>query len=270
MSGGKGSSTQTIRYAPYLESAHGAYLNHSGSDSPVFSFTDVFNDAVETSPYEGFIPFDIRESFFGHTRDNLGLTLENFPPLWDMFGKFMAGLDVHDLWGQGYEDVVRGPEIEAAVTAHSASMQNDIDTNIMPKFLAGMRDINAVQSTAFIIGKAMIQDSHVREVNKVSAEIRLRALDNSVQIWSKHLEWSANVAKTYQEFFKFYYSLKTDITTYNYEIDAKDKTWKVNLFDSARAMIGALNGAQAGGKTEKGGGVISTILGIAGMAAMFI
>ena len=255
----KGGDTETtIRYAPYLEAAHGGFLNHDGADYPLLSFTDVFNEALNltianagvdrhVSPYRDYVAINQEEGFFGIKEDDPTSTyeLKNFPSLWDIFGKFMAGLDVHDLWGQVYEDVIRGPEIEAAVSAHSRTLQDQIDTVTLPPFLAGMRDINAVQSSAFVIGKAIIEETHVREVNKFAGDIRLRALELSVTQWGKHLEWSQSVVNVYAELMKLYYTARMDIDRVNLEYDAKDSLWNINLFEYARSMIGAMAGAAA-------------------------
>ena len=245
--GSSGGGDTTVRYAPYLETAHSRFLDHDGSDEPVSSFVDVFNTAIDASPYGNYESLDVDEGFFGIRTDDPSLTYEikNFPPLWDMFGKFMAGLDVHDLWGKVYEDVVHGPEIENAVAAQAQTIQDTIDSTIMPRFVGGMRDINAVQSTAFIIGKAMIAETAVREVNKFSAEIRLRAIDTSAKIWSRHLDWSQSVITVYSEIFKLYYTARLDVDRTNLEMESKHLLWNVNLFDYARAMIGAMSGAAA-------------------------
>lgn len=244
-SGGGGDST--VRYAPYLESAHGRLLDHEGSDEPVVSFIDAFNAVVGTSPYGTYGQIDVDEGFFGMRTDDPSLTYEmkNFPSLWDMFGKFMAGLDVHALWGQMYNDVVQGPEIENVVNAQSALLQDEIDTTVMPKFIAGMRDINSVQATTFIIGKAMIQDAHVKSINSFAAKLRLHAIDISNAQWSKHLDWNQSVVGTFSEMFKLYYASKMDMDRNNLEYQAKDNMWDINLFESARGFLGAMSGTAA-------------------------
>ena len=272
MGGGKGGggggdipadTSTTVHYAPYLEAAHSALLNHTGSDAPTFSFLDVFNatmkkqygfsDAINEdllgSPYRDYEQQDIDEFFFGMTVNDPAVTYEikNFPSLWDMFGKFMAGLDVHDLWGQVYDDVIQGPEIENVIIAHGETLQNEIDTKVLPRFLAGMRDINSVQATTFVIGKAIIQDAHVRELNKFGAQIRIHALDVSATLWTKHLEWNKAVITTYAEIGKIYYTARLDMDRANLEYKAKDDMWNITLFENARAIYGALGGGTATG-----------------------
>lgn len=244
--GGDGGET-IVRYAPYLEAAHSRILDHEGADYPSISFIDAFNDAVNASPYGSYEVIDSDEGYLGVRSDDPSLTyeLKNFPSLWDMFGKFMAGLDLHDLWADVYEDVLRGPEIENAISAHADSVQAEVDRLIMPRFLGGMRDINAVQSTAFVVGKALIQEGVVREVNKFSADLRVEALKISNQQWTQHLSWSQSVIQVYAEMFKLYFATRLDLDRTALEYQSKDAMWNVNLFEHARGIIGAMSGAAA-------------------------
>ena len=233
-------SSGEVRFAPYLEDSHYLFLSSGGLISPSISFVSAFNNAVDASPYGSYEQIDVKDGFFGDSYEAI-----NFPSLWDMFGKFMAGLDVHDLWGQVYEDVIQGPEIENAVSAQSALLQDEIDTTVMPRFITGMRDINSVQSTAFIIGKAIIQDAHVKSINKFASQIRIHAITMANDQWAKHLSWNEAVIKTYSEMFKLYYASTLDIDRANLEYQAKDLMWNINLFEPARALLGALSGSAA-------------------------
>ena len=200
---------------------------------------------------------------------------------------------MHDLWAQVYNDIVYGPELAAAVSAQAAILQDEIDVTVMPKFLAGMRDINSVQSTTFVIGKAnIIDDSHIKAVNKFAAQIRLHALNISNEQWGKHLSWNEAVIRTYHEMFKLYYTSKQDIDRLNLEYQAKDAMWNINLFENARGILsamsgsaatagqnepsqiqksvgGAMTGAAAGYMVSGGNPVGALIGGIIGLAASF-
>ena len=235
-----GSSDSRIEYAKYLQDIHYDFLSDRGTRVLVHNLVDIFDDTIGASPYGGYSQIDVDDGYLG-----TGYTVSNFPSLWDMFGKFMAGLDVHDLWGQVYEDVIRGPEIENVVSAQSALIQDDIDTTVMPKFLSGMRDINSVQATSFVMGKAIIQDAHVKSINKFSTQIRMHAIDIANDQWTKHLDWNKSVINTFSEMFKLYYSSRLDMDRVNLEYQAKDNMWDINLFENARAFLGALGGTSA-------------------------
>ena len=264
----------TIRYAPYLEVAHSHLLNHGGADIPDMSFIDALNSALGASPYHLYDQVDPDRAFFGVDTEDPDIIYEigMFPSLWDMFGKFMGGLDVHDLWGQIYEDVIQGPEIENVIAAQSAIIQDNIDTNVMPKFLGGMRDIGAINSSAFAVGRALIETEHVRQVNKFSTQIRMHALNSSVDMWKSHLEWDKMVVATFNDLFKSYFAVKLDIDRANLEYPAKHEMWNVNLFENARGILSAMSGA---GSTAMGANEpsqlqksVSGVLGGAAAGAM--
>jgi len=261
MSGGGGSSDGegTIRYAPYLEERHQDLL-----DSVFGAMGNATTSGLGgVNPYGSYDALDLDAGFFGVLTDGSGghYELQSFPSLFDMFGKFLGGFDICALWGDMYEEVVRGPEISAAVAAHSAVLQDDIDTTVMPKFLAGMRNINAIQSSAFVVGKGLISASHVRSVNEFQSKIRLNAIQLTSTLWSRHLDWNNEVIKVYGEIFKLYHATRLDVNRMDMEFEVKDKLWDLGVWDHGRAAIGAMAGAPAAKMGEDSGSGAGGIAG---------
>ena len=240
MGGGSSESDNTVRFAPYLEDVHKMILNGGGGTAPITNLMATFNGAIGNSPYGGVSALAIDNAFFGS-----GYTVSSFPSLWDMFGKFMGGLDVHVLWNKIYEDTVQDAEISSTIAAHAALLDDEIQTSVLPRFNAGMRDINAVMSSSYVIGRALIEDARVKSVNKFASEIRIRAVDASVQIWSKHLSWNEAVIKSYSDLFTLYIRAKLDSDRDNMEYGTKDALWDLSLYENVRAMLGALGGGGA-------------------------
>jgi hypothetical protein len=247
-----GGGEQIIRYAPYLEEAHQKFLGAGSTDAKLIG---QFNAALDQSPYGDYVTPVVDDIFFGS-----GSTISDLPVLNDIFVEFMSGVDVRSLWGEIYGDLVRGPEIAASIAAHSALMQDEIDSTIMPKFLAGMRDINSVMGSSFVIGKAIIMDGHTKAVNQYASELRLKATADTAKLLVQKLDWNKSVVMVYSEFIKLYYSLKNDVNKVELEYRAKDILWNLNLFDYARSMIGALNGAAAA-KSDKEPSMLQKVLG---------
>lgn len=262
MGSGGSSSDNTIRYAPYLEKAHGQLLNHGGSDTPDLSVMDVFNAALNQAPYADYTPLYVNDAFFGD-----GYEIKNFPTLFDMFGKFMGGIDVCDLYGKIYENIVHAPEINEAVSAQAALLDDDIKANVMPRYLAGMRDINSVMASSFIIGKSIIEDARVKSINKFASEIRLRAVDAAVSMWGTHLKWNQSVTTTYADLFKLYYSSALEVDRTNLEYATKAELWNLNLFDNVRAMLGAMSGSAAASGANEPSQAAKSIGGVMSGAA---
>ena len=207
------------------------------------------------------------DAFFG-----TGYLLSSFPSLYDMYGKFMAGLDIEALWSQIFEDTVNSSVANDLVSAESALMDDDIDTNVIPRLQTGMRDINAVMSSSFVIGKSIIEDARVKSLSKFSAGLKYNLITVASGRWTTHLEWNKSVVAIYSEILKFYFSAKTDIDEVNYTMAVKDKLWPFTVLDFERAALGALQGA-INSKTDVAGvsttaKVLSGALTGAAMGAM--
>ena len=67
--------------------------------------------------------------------------------------------------------------ITARVAAHSTALETEINTKVYPRFLAGMRNINAVLSSAFVIGQAAIAQDKLDKVAKFEADMELQVLN---------------------------------------------------------------------------------------------
>jgi hypothetical protein len=261
--GGGGSGETIIRYAPYLEEIHKQLLNRDGEDAPVTSLINEMNLAHNNSPYGAVVHPVIEPAFFGEDFE-----IQDFPSLWDIFGKFMAGKDVHLLWNQVYEDTVKDTEIANSVAAFAAMAEDDIMANVLPRFNAGMRDINAVMSSSYVTGRAIIEDARVKSVNQFAAEIRLKAVDLSAKIWAAHLEWNKAMPTMYSEMFKLYYATKMDVDTQHMDFEVKDRLWNLNMFENARALLGALGGGTATASNQGPSKTQSAIGGALSGAAM--
>ena len=227
--GGGGDSVVTQRYAPYVEDHHVKFLN----------IVATHRDAViSDSPFVDYEDIDIEAAFFG-----TGYTISSFPSLYDMYGKFMAGLDICALHAQVFEDTVNAPEVHDLVAAEAVLLDDDIEANVLPRFQTGMRDINSVMSSSFVIGKSLIEDAKVKAISKFSAELKYRLIPVATDRWKAHLGWNKDVVMTYAEIMKLYYSAKMDTDDFNYSMSAKGKLWPFTVLEYDRAALGALQGA---------------------------
>ena len=181
----------------------------------------------------------------------------------------MAGVDVHLLWAQTFSGISTSPEINAAVTAQAAYLDDDINSQILPRFHAGMRNINAVQSSAFINGRAIIESARVKAINKFASEIRLRALDLSADMWKAHLKWNESVISTFTTMFKLYYATELDVDKQTLDFADNDARFNLSLFEYVRAMLGVVSGAQGTvPDSSSSGGAKGMISGALGGASM--
>ena len=253
--GSSGSSPDnTVRYPEYWEAAH---------EQTLAMVQASVGAAMGTSPFGDAVVFNVRDGFFSE-----GYAVESFPSLWDMFGKFMAGVDVHTLWQQTFNNIVTSPEINNAVTAQAAYLDDDMDAKILPRFHGGMRSINAVQSSAFISGRAILEDARVKAINKFASEIRLRAVDLSATMWGAHLRWNEAVITSYSNMFKLYFSVEMDTNAQTMEMKNRDTHFDLGLYEYLRAMFGVVSGGAGTTPTQEPSQAAKSISGALGGAAL--
>lgn len=258
--GSSGDTVTTIHYADYIEQRHRDFLDEVANQRK----TAISANPFVADPYTNIICDD---AFFG-----AGYLISSFPSLYDMYGKFMAGLDIEVLWTQIFEDTVNSSVVDTLVAAEAALMDDDIETNILPRLQTGMRDMNSIMASTYVIGKAIIEDARVKARNKYSAELHYRLIPIAAERWKTHLEWNKNVVGLYAELMKFYFAARIDTDDANYSMASKGVLWPFTVLEFERAALGALQGATttkqdvAGASTAKK--AISGALSGAAMGAM--
>jgi|WetSurMetagenome_2_1015567.scaffolds.fasta_scaffold16852_3 hypothetical protein len=239
-SGGK-SQTVTVRYASYLESAHKAFIT---------KVTEAAGAADASNPYVDFATssaIDIEDAFFG-----TGYLISSFPSLYDMFGKFMAGLDIEVLFDQILEDTINGATINNAIGQEAIRLSDDLEQDALPRFETGMRDLNAVMSSSFIVGRAMMEVGRTKALARYDAEARFRMLPLATERWKAHLDWNKETISMYAQLMKFYISAEMDTINLNAELKAKYALWPFTIYEFERAALGTFSGA-TNSKTDVAG-----------------
>lgn len=224
-----GGSEATVRYAPYVEDKHKDFLDSSKAYGDLLR-----ND----SPYVDYDDFDFNEALYG-----VGYAISSFPSLYDMFGKFMAGLDIEILWDQVLNDIQDSSTIQAATNAHRDVLTDDIEQVVLPRFQEGMRDINAVMSSSFVIGKSLIEQGRNKKLAEFDANLRYKLIPVAAEVFSKHLSWNAGVISTYLQVMSFSIDTETSTVDMNYNYKKKNIMWPFTILEQERANIGALQGA---------------------------
>ena len=247
--------TTTIRYAPYIEAHHEIFLNDTAN---------YVASSIGNNPYKGFDGFEVDEGFFG-----AGYVLASYPSLYDIFGKFVAGLDVEALWNQIANESIYGAVINSKVNAESTILNDELDETLLPKFQVGMRDMNAVMTSSYVVGKALMLDTVTKQVSKISADLQMKMLDITEERWKSHLSWNQNVATNFTNIVKAYFAAKSAMENLNYNLMAKDAVWPLTVLDFEKANLGALQGAMTSNNhtTTSGGDNTAQWIGV-GLSAI--
>ena len=170
MGGGGGSAPaytwSEIRYAPYIEARHSDFL---------LSVYSARIGAISNSPFANYTDIEVDNAFFG-----AGYTISSFPSLYDMYGKFMAGLDIEALWTQEYNDTIDSSVVNDLIAAEGALIDDEIETTSIPRLQTGMRDLNSVMSSSFVVGKSLIEDT----TNSLLTPYFAKMPFNSIACWT--------------------------------------------------------------------------------------
>jgi hypothetical protein len=258
--GGKssgGDTETTIRYAGYIEGAHKAMIQ---------SAITLEAAIMDRNPYTALTIDEPDDAFFG-----AAYTITSYPTLYDMFGKFVAGLDIEVLWNQEITDSVYGAVLNEIVAADSDMMDDELESQIS-KMKAGMRDINSVMATGFMVTDGNMRDTKIKALYKERADLRNHFATLGQDRWSKHLQWNQNVISQYMELNRLYWATKMDNLNIKGEMLSKDVLWGFTVLDHKRVIVACLQGATdskvKGQEASKVGKAISGAMGGAALGGM--
>ena len=204
-SGGGGSSGE-VGFPAYMETIHNDWLDQTGVDNINDSITDVMNAMLGSSPWTALSAYDPDADITAYEAaiTAFAAILAGITDTTDWAALFtqadtsigahptlaVADKSVADMAGVGG---ITEAVIVADGTAFANRLDDEITTKVLPRFEGGMRDINAVVSSAFVLGRSIIEGFRDREVAKHDSEIRLAAMHKNADIDLE--EGKANLVK---------------------------------------------------------------------------
>ena len=248
-SSGGGGSSGAVSHSAYLETVHNDWLCSAGADTIVSSITDVMNAAIGNSPWIGIDAYDPDADI---------LAFENALAA---FQVILTGLSETADWNALYtqaETTLAGPA-EAAIIADTAAYANIIDDNIttitLPRFRRGMQDINAVVSSAFVLGEAVIESFRDRDVAKYLSTLRLslsdkkmQATDLMMQMMARRIAWQESYTRMIVEARRIKIVAKKEQIDQDTTIDESDAKWDLEVFQhGANVLAGVAGGTSSSG-----------------------
>lgn len=215
-----------IRYAAYVEDHHHSFLH---------DIKTVREATIDNSPLSTYAFIDADRAFIG-----AGYMLSDFPSLYDMFGKFMAGLDICDLFHDAFGNILTPDEIDANRKAEREFIDIEITTKLIPNFVRSMRDLNAVASSSFIIGKTLIEQRGAKALANFGANLRYSMIPLIAGKWTAAMNFQKTVIIDYAFTMKNYISSKMLIDEVNYRKLSENFLWPFTVLEYERAAVAAL------------------------------
>lgn len=249
--------TTITRYATYVEEAHQAMM------WTAYNYREYLWDLT---PFAALSVANPTDAFF-----MAGHVIEDYPTVYDMYGKFMAGLDVEVLWNQIHTDAAYGLVINEAHNADSDIMEDELDEQIAELF-AQAQTINAVMSSSFLIAEANMRSKKIYAMAKHLADLRIRFSELAQRRWEAHLDWNSRTTEVFLKVNELFFNLQTRYLQDKATIDTSNLLWPFTLLDHERSIVACMQGAMTSEtKGLKGGGSgWSTAANIAGTAASIV
>lgn len=242
MSGGGAGGGGTAEIPQYVKEIHSNWLsitNGPGKDGILKSITACMSDAMSgPSPYSGFQGLDVDTLFFGPSK---GITDFRSP---FSYLDDLASFDVEAKYDEYYS--LEMAKVDTVMTAEGALLQDEILSKQLPEFQAAMDSINAVQSSSFVIGEALMWSGKTKSMAKNDAMLRLDRLEKaaatSIQRISAYIEARRLVVTFSFEAARIYAATRHDMDVLLLEIKAKDRLFDCTIFQYGGNVLAAVQG----------------------------
>lgn len=247
MGGSSGSSktTSTVRYAPYIEDYHQGLLAKVSAESDI---------RVASNPYSTFASFDT--------------AILNFMSTY-AFNTYMVNYDIDSIWANYMDTSTESATVGALTQAESSLLDDEIENTTLPRYKAGLRDINSIVSTAFIIGKSNIESAKLKSVAKFDAEARYKMIPIGHDRWVRRLNWQHAIQQEQMKLLDFQTRVKMDSAKQDQENEINEALWKFTIYDFERAVVAGMQGATSTSTSSKPASSTASALGgaLSGAAA---
>ena len=204
-SGGGGSGA--VDYPEYMKTKHEGWLN---------ALDALIGSAIANNPYEtpSESPYDPTSSV----------------------SAMITALVDFETYLDDYES---GPGLADDVAEMSTILTNAMNADDIPNFEAGMRDINAVQTSTFVIGKALITSRKGDQLARYSAEqsFKVRQLIN---------EQRKSLAVAYVEAYRLGIVAQKEYFDEWIEFETAAVKWDLELYTYGGNMLAAIGGGHSG------------------------
>jgi hypothetical protein len=167
---GGGSSSGRIDFPDHMKLVHQDWLNQTGADGINKSVVDSMNAAFSTNPYNSLTAYDpsIPTAAMETAVGVFNTRVDALSPQSD-FNTAVAAVQAQ-LDAEVFDDTY----VTADIAAFSAQINYRLVNEVLPRFQGGMRDVNAVMSSAFVIGESIIESMATSDVAKYGTDLRIK------------------------------------------------------------------------------------------------
>ncbi len=287
--GGGGGGTGAVTHSAYMETVHGQWLDNAGGDTPAVSMVDTIDAAIVAgSPFAAALAYDPDTDIAAWETavSDFNALLAAIAETTDWAALYtQAEASIPDIATVGITEAV----IVADGVAFAAQLDDQITTITLPRFQSGMRDINAVVSSAFVLGQSNIEGFRDRDVAKHDSAMRLNAAyknadldlraeelvmgarvnssDQMLRFLLSKYAWEEGYMRAVVESRRIKIVAKSEEAEHQLEIDEADAVWDLELFQHGANLLAGIGGGVMNSQKKKKSKAASAIGGAMAMGA---
>ncbi|GIV03953.1 MAG: hypothetical protein KatS3mg015_2783 [Fimbriimonadales bacterium] len=232
MGGSGGSSSGKIDYPVELKTEWRKLISANGVDNVQQSVFAALNAAVSgISPYATVSAYNPTSNLVA-----LDLAADELEEPLDLLSQ-NTGLDTY------MQNFLSDTAIQDSVDAYKAVLDEDLAEVVLPRFKAGMRDVCAVVTSAFVTGQLVLEGKRDRQVAQYQAQLRLaRDGELGLRIIGLKLEFARQLAFMKGEMERIKIVAMKEYTEKEVEYDVNDALWDISLYQHAANVLGSIGG----------------------------
>jgi hypothetical protein len=245
----------SVTYPTHMTNAHAEWLSSDDADHVTKSMVDLVNAAHANSgnPYYNDSGSTIKVAFDPDTRlaamatqlSSFSTHLGNIDPDGNIDTYLGAVADAIDA------EVIDSTYVTNDIASFAAVLDDQIETVVLPKFQAGLRDVNAVCSSAFMIGEAILWGMRDRDVAKYGTDLRtklaIQRADAVYQLTKQIMNMDISIADLYRTLLHYKVEIeRMGIAAQKEEhdasmaIDVAYEKWNFDVYTYAANLLGAI------------------------------
>lgn len=250
-----GSVSGQVDYPDYIKNFHETFLN--------VAYTIYQAEATQSSPYSTWVAVDPNHVF------GLAGGWYNPTQAMDNVRSFSFASTLNSI-ASSIAAFTDG--ITTATNAHAAVLDTRLTSDIIPRYEAGMRDIGAVSSSAFPIGRAVVESTHDAYVADFDAQQRARKLEKTWDLAGQFtlatLDQLRIVTALAVEIGRLYVAASHEYSVTAVNMLARDRAWDAEVLQKAANILASVAGTavkqgDAIGGSSLGGALSGALAGAA-------
>lgn len=216
----------TKRYAPYVEAYHSQMLENAYAR---------IVDLDDNPPPQYEMGDKLLDAFFG-----TGYLISSYPAIFDICGKFVAGLDIDAIWVEMFQSVHGHSAIPDAATA-TVDEERDGWQDEISELNIDARDSNSISSSSYVMAKALYEREYLRRTSIYRTNLQFLLLDNKVH--ETYLNTQRKQLTVYAIMMKHYYDSKSLADNRDSYQKMRQEIWPLTTRNYFTGLLNAMSRA---------------------------